>query len=184
MNEMHCYTYSIIRTVSEVARNYLKYKKRPKSYFGGARRVWCSQDKQGWFPWFKQVQIVCSAPATEICLCCSLTFLWHCAECCLKRRECSQMIIIYPVSLRSSFECCWKTSSLKTKTVKTAPSELSLKLWQPNGLHGSRCMLSESMRIPWGQCHPLNTCSATRENTMCSPLCHSHLHRGERFYRL
>lgn len=105
MNRMNCHSYSILGTIPEVVKNYLKYRKLLNLYLWGAWRGWRSRDEPGCFSWFRQAHIVCwasPAPAAGTCFCCSLTFLWHCAECCLKRRECSQMIIIYPVRLRSS----------------------------------------------------------------------------------
>lgn len=138
MNGMHGYTYSKIGIIPEVASNYLKYKKRPNSYGEETRSGSSSKDELVCFLWFRQAHIVCwasPAPATGICFCCSLTFHWHCTECCLKRRECSQMIIIYPVSLRSGVWMLLKNIKPENQNSEDCSHRIILKAlatkWSP-----------------------------------------------------
>lgn len=135
---------------------------------------------KGWagiFFWFRQAHIVCwasPAPAAGTCFCCLLTFLWHCAECCLKRRECSQMTIIYPASLRSSVWMLLKNIKPESQNSEGCSLRIILNTlatkWSPwQQVHAQ--WKSAHPPVP---CHPLNTCGATRENTMCSPPHHPH----------
>lgn len=114
------------------------------------------------------------APAAGTCFCCSLTFLWHCAECCLKRRECSQMIIIYPAGLRSSVWMLRKNIKPESHNSEGCSLRIILNTLATKWSPWQQVHAQWKSAHPPGPCHPLNTCSATRENTMCSPPHHPH----------